>query len=83
MTIITTQAIYQDGVFRLQNKLDLPEGTSVQLEVIPLSDEGFPAKSLFGAFPELAILTEDDLEDAKREWERDIEKQSHIIAGQD
>jgi predicted DNA-binding antitoxin AbrB/MazE fold protein len=72
MATITTRAVYQDGAFRLPTKLDLPEGTEVQLEIIPAPDDDAPRKTLFGAFPELSVLTEEDLEWAKREWERDV-----------
>lgn len=33
MTILTTQATYSGGVFRPATKIDLPEGTAVELRV--------------------------------------------------
>jgi len=37
--------------------------------------------TVFGAFPELATLTEEDFEWAKRLWEHGLAKQSRILDG--
>ena len=69
MTTVTVQAIYQAGVLRPRRKLDLPDNTLVQVQVTPLPAAESALGSLFGAFPELAFLTDDDVDGSKRLWE--------------
>lgn len=38
-------------------------------------------KSLFGAFPELAAITDEDLAWAKAQWNQSLEKQLRIVDG--
>lgn len=38
---------------------------------------------LLGAFPELAILTEDDFSWSKQLWDNGVEKQEHILVGKE
>lgn len=79
MMTIVIQAIYRDGKLEPKEKLDLPENTPVQLQVIPLVVEDEPTDTLFGAFPELAALTGDEFAWASRLWEHSLEKQSRIL----
>ena len=83
MAVITVQAIYTDGVLKPQVALDLPDNTFVQVQVTPLPAAATTPGSLFGAFPELSALTDDDLAWARRLWEHSIEKQSRILDGLD
>ena len=78
MTTITVQALYQDGVLKPKQKIDLPEETLVQVQVTPVEVVGTPSGSLFGAFPELAKITDDDILWVKRLWEHGLEKQFRI-----
>jgi len=80
MTMITVPAIYRGGVLQPKVKLDLPDNTPVQVQVISLPPQA-STDSLFGAFPELVMLTGDDLARAKRLWEHGIEKQSRLLDG--
>lgn len=59
MTTITVPAIYRGGVLQPQVKLDLPENTPVQIQVTAVTAPAAAAGSLFGAFPELAALSDD------------------------
>lgn len=81
MDTTTVQAVYQKGMLKPKVRLNLPEGALVQVQVTSATAEGTPADSLFGAFPELATLTENDFEWAKRLWEHGLEKQSRILDG--
>jgi predicted DNA-binding antitoxin AbrB/MazE fold protein len=81
MMTITIQAVYRDGVLKPERELDLPENTPVQVQVTPLPTTTLQGNSLFGAFPELSLLTEDDFDWAKRLWEHSAEKQSRILDG--
>jgi len=81
MTTITVQATYRDGVLKPQVKLDLPDNTPVQVQITPLPTGDTAPGSLYGAFPELAALTDDDVAWAKRLWEHGVEKQSRILDG--
>lgn len=81
METITVRAVYRKGALRPQEKLELPENTVVQVQVTPIADPAKQPGSLFGAFPELATLSGDDFDWAKRLWEHGIEKQSRIMDG--
>lgn len=78
---MTIKAIYHDGILELLEPLPLEENQKVEIELTPLSTSVPEPGSLFGAFPELAALTTDDLEWAKRLWEHSAEKQSRILDG--
>lgn len=82
MTVVTLQATYRDGILQLPAKLDLPDNTVVQVHISPL-----PApttlKSLFGAFPELAAITDADLTAAKQLWQEGLDKQLRILEEHD
>jgi len=78
MATITVQALYQDGVLKPKQKIDLPEETLVQVQVTPVEVVGTLSGSLFGAFPELAKITDNDILWVKRLWEHGLEKQFRI-----
>ena len=62
MATITVQAVYHKGALRPKKKLDLPEDALVEVQVTPLEPSTVGAKeSLFGAFPELKEITDDDM----------------------
>jgi len=79
MTTITMQATYQDGVLKPRAKLDLPENAVVEVQITPLRSAHDAPGSLFGAFPELAALTGEDLAWAGRMWDHSVEKQSRML----
>ena len=81
MAVMTVKAIYKDGVLKPKTKLNLPDDTLVELKVTPITEPVSERHSLFGAFPELASLSEDDFEWAKRLWEHSLAKQSRILDG--
>lgn len=79
MTTIVIPAIYRDGVLHPQTRIDLPDNTPVEIQVTPVSRAASPAASLFGAFPQLGALPEDDFAWAKRMWEHGLERQSRAL----
>jgi len=81
MTTFTVQAVYHKGALRPKKKLDLPENTLVQVQVTPLEAVPVSAGSLFGAFPELKAITDEDISRVKRLWEHGLEKQMRILDG--
>ena len=81
MTTFTVQAIYQDGVLQPKVKLNLPNNTPVQVQVTPLPAGPASAHSLFGLFPDLATLGDDDFAWARRLWEHSLEQQSSRLDG--
>ncbi len=78
---ITALAVYRNGTLELEEKLDLPDNTPVQVQVTTMRTEKPKEGSLFGAFPELAVLTDDDFAWGKRLWEHSLEKESRILDG--
>jgi len=78
---MTIQATYENGWLKPAIQLDLPEGVVVQVEILPLSPADRPATLLFGAYPDLAALTDDEFAWAERLWEHGLEKQSRILDG--
>jgi hypothetical protein len=81
MATFTVQAVYQDGVLQPRVKLNLPDNTPVQIQVTPLPVDRVSANSLFGLFPDLATLSDDDFAWAKRLWEHSLERQSSRLDG--
>lgn len=81
MTTITVQATYRNGVLLPDHLLDLPNNASLQLQVTVLPIAEKSARSLFGAFPELAGLTDDDFDWAKRLWSHGLEKEARSLDG--
>jgi predicted DNA-binding antitoxin AbrB/MazE fold protein len=81
MGTIITQAVYRKGVLKPKEKLDLPEDSLVQVQVTPITSKNPSPKSLFGAFPELATLSSEDINWVIRQWDHSTEKQSRILDG--
>jgi hypothetical protein len=79
MTTYTVPALYKDGVLRPETKLDLPDNTLVQIEVTPVAETPTLTGSLFGAFPELAAISDVDLEVTRRAWEGGLTKQAGLL----
>jgi hypothetical protein len=74
MNRITISAVYRKGRCEPKDKLSLPENTPVELQVTPMLLEEPSLKTLFGAFPELAVLSEGDMAWAKQLWGQSVEK---------
>ncbi len=72
--LIQALSIYRNGALELEEKLDLPENTPVQVPVTTMPTENPKEGSLFGAFPELAVIRDDDFAWAKRRWEHNLKK---------
>jgi hypothetical protein len=81
MEPIFVHAVYQDGVIKPSEPLNLADKAKIQLLILPdtSTPERRPAGSLFGAFPELAALSDGDVAWAKRLWEHGVEKQSRLL----
>ena len=73
---IFVHAVYQDGVIKPTEPLNLENEAKIQLLIMPdpSGSEKEAPGSLFGAFPELAALSDDDLAWAKRLREYGVEK---------
>lgn len=54
---LTIQASYSGGVLIPQDNLNLPENTLVQVEITSVAADALKRKTLFGAVPELAALS--------------------------
>lgn len=79
METITVQAVYEKGVLKPRKKLNLPEHSVVDLEVKTSQPKRLARKSLFGAFPELAIITDDDVRQVKKQWNKSLQRQSRLL----
>lgn len=75
---LTIEATYLNGVLVPISNLDLPENITYQVQIVSAVEEKTKRKSLFGAFPELAALT-DALDDTKQIWNDSLDKQLSII----
>ncbi len=80
MSAIVVSGTYQDGVLKLDHKLDLPDNTLVRLPIEPLAEAPRVRRSLLGAFPELRAISDADIEEARRMWEREIEEQTRSMS---
>jgi len=79
MEIITVQAVYEKGVLKPKKKLELPEHSVVEIRVKPTKQKRSSKKSLFGAFPELAAITDADMRNVKKQWNKGLQKQTRIL----
>jgi len=79
METITVQAVYEKGVLRPRKKLNLPEHSVVEVRVRTAKQKRLVRKSLFGAFPELAAITDADIRDVKKQWNKSLDKQSRLL----
>jgi predicted DNA-binding antitoxin AbrB/MazE fold protein len=83
MTIIRIQAVYTKGLLKPATQLNLPEGAKVEVQISELPTAIPVSGSLFGAFPQLGLLNDDDVAWAKRLWEHGIQKQSRLLDERD
>lgn len=84
MTTTVIEAVYQEGVFKPINAISLPENARVTVLVSPrdtADQQGAEQQTLFGAFPELAAISDDDIAWAKGLWEHSLDKQMRILGG--
>ena len=79
MTVITIDAVVSDGVLKPTTPFLLPEGTKVQAQIFVASSDSASANSLFGSFPQLSTLGDDDSAWAKRLWEQGFDRQVHNL----
>lgn len=82
MTIMVIDAVHQKGVFRPISPVSLPENARVKVLVQSAETtaaSGTERPSLFGAFPELAAITGDDIAWAKSLWQQSLDKQLRIL----
>ncbi len=76
--ILSLKAIYEDGVIKPLEQVDLPEHTRLKVEITPLFGQ---TVSLRGLWKELGDLSDEDFEEAKQLWERSLEEQLRILKG--
>ena len=81
METITVQAIYEQGVLKPTKKLNLPEHSVVEIRVKTAKQKRLAKKSLFGAFPELTVVTEADIRDVKKQWNKSLQRHSRLLKG--
>lgn len=63
--------IYQKGVIKLLDKVDLEEDEPIKVTIVRRQAKkiGEP-NSLFGAFPQLKQIPDEDIEEVKKVWGR-------------
>ena len=79
METITVQAVYEKGVLKPKTKLNLPEHTVVEVRVSTAKQKRLARRTLVGAFPELAVITDADIRDVKKQWNKSLDKQSRVL----
>lgn len=84
MTTMVIDAVHQKGIFRPISPVSLPENARVKVlvqspETTVSSETERP--SLFGAFPELAAITDDEIAWVKSLWQQSLDKQLRILQG--
>ena len=79
---LTIEAAYTDGVLVPQSNLDLPEDMVYQVQIVSVIKKQPKPTSLFGAFPELAMLA-DVIDDVKQTWRASIDRQLNILQSKD
>lgn len=72
------EAVYEDGVIKPLEQVDLPEHAHLKVELTLLSEY---TASLRGLWKGLGDLGEEDFEAAEHLWEHDLEKQLKILKG--
>ena len=72
------EAVYRDGVIQPSTPLSLPDETRIRLMILTseTEPEGKKRTSLFGAFPELAAVDDNDIAWAKKRWDEGINRQA-------
>ncbi len=82
MTVQTIKAVYRNGVFKPLQPITLADNARVEIRISSQAEapEGpVDLGPLAGAFPELAVLSEDDLDWAKSQWEASLTKQIDLL----
>lgn len=72
---MTLKAIYSNGVFVPLKPLALDEDQTVEIEVMIIPQTNPKIKSLYGAFPALAVFSHEDFDWGRRMWDHGIEEQ--------
>jgi len=85
---VTVDAVYQGGVLKPLRTLGLQENERVQIRIVrrPAEQAETAEKttlSLHGAFPELAAISDEAIEEIKMIWEEGLEKQIRILESSD
>jgi predicted DNA-binding antitoxin AbrB/MazE fold protein len=75
MNTITVSAIYRHGVFEPQKPINMAENAEVLLQITVLDQKLGKPGSAFGALPELAAITDEDLEEVKKIWDEMADEQ--------
>jgi predicted DNA-binding antitoxin AbrB/MazE fold protein len=86
MTAMVIDAVHQKGIFRPVSPVSLPENALVNVLVESAETavaSGTERPSLFGAFPELAAITGDDIAWVKSLWQQGLDKQLRILSAAD
>jgi hypothetical protein len=82
MTTLVIDAVHQQGIFRPISPVSLPENARVKVLVQspqPTVSLDTQRPTLFGAFPELAAITGDDIAWVKSLWQQSLDKQLRIL----
>ncbi len=72
----TIKAVYEDGVIKPLNRVDLPERTRLQVEITPLLEHTITLRDLWKGAGDLA---EENLEAAKCLWEDGVAEQLETL----
>lgn len=76
--ILALEAVYEDGVIKPLEKIDLPEHTHLHIEATLLLQQ---PTSLRGLWKGCGDLSDADFKAAERLWEHALEKQLQILRG--
>lgn len=81
---VSVDAVYQGGVLKPLRTLGLRENERVRIRIVrrPAEQAETVEKetaSLHGAFPELAAISDEAIEEIKMIWEEGLEKQIRIL----
>ena len=74
----TVEAVYENGVIRPARPLNLPEHTRLRVTITPLPERII---SLRGLWKSAGELRDEDLEAARRLWDREVEEQLQTLKG--
>lgn len=78
METFTVHAVYKKGMLKPTKKIKLPEDSLVEIRVRTIKTRKAAKSSLFGAFPELAAITDKNIHDIKKSWNRSAKRQQRI-----
>jgi predicted DNA-binding antitoxin AbrB/MazE fold protein len=78
----TVTAVFQDGVLKPSRKLKLRPNEKVKLRILRRREAPPPRGlgALAGAFPELAAMSEKELESSRQVWSRRLNKQVRMLS---